>query len=101
MKLSKESFDKFTNHCGNAYRDDALKVARFSDRWVEIDQEDFENLQVKHGFWIKPNRGLGDAVAAVAQPIAKAIDAVAGTNVQGCGACKKRQEALNKLIPSL
>lgn len=47
------------------------------------------------------NFGLGDAVAAVAQPIAKAIDAVAGTNVQGCGACKKRQEALNKLIPSL
>lgn len=45
--------------------------------------------------------GLGDAVASIAQPIAKAIDAVAGTNVQNCGGCKKRQEALNKMVPNL
>lgn len=45
--------------------------------------------------------GLGDLVAKVAQPIAKAIDAVAGTNVQGCGGCKKRQEALNRFLPKL
>lgn len=44
-------------------------------------------------------RGAGDVVAAVAQPIARMIDAVAGTNVQGCGGCKKRQEALNKAMP--
>jgi len=49
---------------------------------------------------LKP-RGLGDAVAMVAQPIAKAIDAIAGTNIQQCGACKKRQEALNRIVPSL
>jgi hypothetical protein len=47
------------------------------------------------------NFGLGDVIAVVAQPIAKAIDSVAGTNIQGCGACKQRQEALNKLIPNL
>jgi hypothetical protein len=47
------------------------------------------------------NFGLGDAVAAIAQPIAKAIDSVAGTNIQQCGGCKKRQEALNKLVPNL
>ena len=40
---------------------------------------------------------LGDAVAFIAQPIAKAIDTVAGTNVQGCGGCKKRQEMLNRI----
>lgn len=45
--------------------------------------------------------GLGDLVAKVAQPIAKVIDAVAGTNVQGCGGCKKRQEALNRFLPKL
>lgn len=45
--------------------------------------------------------GLGDAVAAIAQPIARAIDSVAGTNIQQCGGCKKRQEALNKLVPNL
>jgi hypothetical protein len=43
--------------------------------------------------------GLGDLVAKVAQPIARAIDAVAGTNIKGCGGCKSRQEALNKAVP--
>lgn len=45
--------------------------------------------------------GLGDAVATVAQPVAKVIDAVFHTNVQGCGGCKKRQEALNNLVPNI
>ena len=43
--------------------------------------------------------GLGDVVERVAQPIAKLIDGVAGTNVQGCRACKKRKEYLNKKFP--
>lgn len=42
--------------------------------------------------------GLGDMVHAVAQPIAKVIDRVAGTNVQGCGACAKRRAMLNSTI---
>lgn len=46
----------------------------------------------------KPN-GLGDRVERIAQPIARAIDKVAGTNIQGCGACQKRKEALNKAFP--
>lgn len=45
--------------------------------------------------------GLGDAVAMVAQPIAGVIDAILGTNVKGCGGCKARQEALNKLVPKV
>lgn len=45
--------------------------------------------------------GLGDAVALVAQPIAKAIDAVAGTNIKQCQGCAKRREALNALVPKL
>ena len=47
----------------------------------------------------KPLRGLGDAVAVVAQPIARAIDRVAGTNVAGCGGCKQRQDTLNRWVP--
>ena len=39
--------------------------------------------------------GLGDAVAMVAQPIAAAIDMVAGTDIKGCGACAKRRANLN------
>jgi len=44
---------------------------------------------------------LGDAVASVAQPIARAIDHVAGTDLEHCGGCKKRQDALNRLGRSL
>jgi hypothetical protein len=45
--------------------------------------------------------GLGDAVAMVAQPIARAIDRVAGTNIQNCGGCKQRQEMLNRLVSNI
>lgn len=47
----------------------------------------------------RPLRGLGDAVAAIANPIARAIDAIAGTDIEGCGKCKKRQAALNTAVP--
>lgn len=39
--------------------------------------------------------GLGDAVHMMAQPIAAAIDMVAGTDIQGCSACAKRRAKLN------
>lgn len=47
--------------------------------------------------------GLGDAVAVIAQPIARAIDAATGgrTNVAGCAGCEQRQAALNKIVPDL
>lgn len=41
--------------------------------------------------------GLGDLVAAVAQPIASAIDRVAGTQIKACGGCAKRREMLNRV----
>ena len=71
-----------------------------------IDHNDpCHSCKATHQKWgvygICSNFGLGDAVAAIAQPIARAIDSVAGTNVQQCGGCKKRQEALNKLVPNL
>jgi len=50
--------------------------------------------------WTPPPEGLGDRVERIAQPIAKMIDKVAGTNIQGCGACQKRKEYLNKHFPS-
>lgn len=45
--------------------------------------------------------GLGDAVAMVAQPIARVIDRVAGTDIQNCGGCKQRQEMLNRLVSNI
>ena len=53
----------------------------------------------------RPSFGLGDAVAVLAQPIARAIDAATSklpkklrTNVAGCGGCKKRREFLNRMV---
>jgi len=37
----------------------------------------------------------GDVIAAIAQPIARTIDAMAGTNVAGCKGCKQMQQNLN------
>lgn len=47
----------------------------------------------------KPN-GLGDRVERIAQPVARVIDRLAGTNIQGCGACQKRKKYLNEKFPS-
>jgi len=49
--------------------------------------------------WREPIAGVGDIVHKVAQPIARVIDRVVKTNIQGCGGCKKRREALNKAFP--
>ena len=43
-----------------------------------------------------PKRGVGDQVERIAQPIAKVIDKALGTNIQGCGGCKRRRDYLNK-----
>jgi hypothetical protein len=41
--------------------------------------------------------GLGDVVASIAQPIAKGLDKILGTDIQNCGGCKQRREKLNKI----
>lgn len=38
---------------------------------------------------------LGDAVHAVAHPVAKVIDKIAGTSLQNCGGCAARRERWN------
>jgi hypothetical protein len=42
-----------------------------------------------------PAMKKGDAIASVAQPIAKRIDALLGTDLQSCGECKRMQANLN------
>ncbi len=46
--------------------------------------------------WKAPAPGVGDQVERIAQPVAKVIDKVLGTNVQQCGGCKRRRDYLNK-----
>lgn len=48
-----------------------------------------------------PPRGLGDLVAVFAEPIARISDAALGTKLTGCGACSKRREALNAIVPDI
>lgn len=38
----------------------------------------------------------GDAFAALAQPVARGIDYVAGTNIRNCQSCKDRQQRWNE-----
>ena len=42
--------------------------------------------------------GLGDLIHAVAQPVAREVDRVAGTNLAGCGSCQKRRQRLNRML---
>lgn len=44
---------------------------------------------------------LGDAVAVIAQPVAKVADTVLDTDLQNCGGCAKRQKQLNNLGDSI
>jgi hypothetical protein len=44
-------------------------------------------------------RGLGDVVAAVAQPIAKGLDAIFQTKIADCDGCKARRTQLNQKFP--
>ena len=43
--------------------------------------------------------GLGDIVAIFAQTVARAIDRVTGTDIEHCGGCARRRDALNKAVP--
>jgi len=43
--------------------------------------------------------GLGDLVEKIAKPVARSIDKAFGTNIEGCGGCKKRKEYLNEKFP--
>lgn len=43
--------------------------------------------------------GIGDVIHKIAQPIAKMIDAAAGTHIQTCGGCAKRRASLNSAFP--
>lgn len=77
------------------------KVQDFaSANGIQITNDDFDDNVCRN----TPNivctdslRGVGDALHVVLNPVAKLIDSVAGTNLQGCGGCRDRQQALNNL----
>jgi hypothetical protein len=64
---------------------------------IEVTREEYEARKTKP----RATFGLGDAVAAIANPIARALDATLGTKIQGCGGCARRRDALNQILPNL
>ncbi len=40
-------------------------------------------------------KNLGTTIERIAKPIARGIDAIAGTNINGCGGCNKMRDNLN------
>lgn len=66
---------------------------------VQFTDEEYHFLTDRCGP-LTGSRGLGDAVARVAKPIARAVDAMAGTRLAGCRGCGRRQDDWNKAFPS-
>lgn len=50
---------------------------------------------------VRKKIGLGDAIEAVAKPIARTIDAVIGSGLSRCGGCARRRERLNRSVPNI
>lgn len=73
------------------YLQDCLNGRLVASGCLLIQSEDLDALRAKY------SRGLGDVVAMVAQPIARAIDSVLLTDFQNCGPCVERQLWLNQL----
>lgn len=69
--------------------------------WVDVSEEEFKVHSTKPTQKFARQFGLGDAVAAIANPLARALDATIGTHIEGCGGCAQRRKALNKLLPDL
>jgi len=100
MIISKEKFERFVSKYPIEFRDEAIKLGKLTEVQFEVDDKDFLELRLKFKS-IKIQFGLGDAVAALASPIAAASDSMFGTSLSSCGGCAKRREALNQMVPNI
>ena len=100
VKVSLQHIDKCKETRPSGYAEALLAAGTIKGDILSIDHDKLEEIVRKFTpERVKPVKGLGDLIYKVANPIAKAIDSVAGTNVQGCGGCAKRREKLNQLMP--
>ena len=92
------------------YLEEVLAAGSVKDGYLEITWPAYQRLVAQYGApvsnWLTPHdnprqpmRGVGDLVAQLAQPIARTIDRVVGTNLQNCNKCKQRQARLNAAVP--
>lgn len=71
---------------------------------IKITKHTVHNLPKHPDELRKKTVGLGDAVAAVAQPTARLVDGILGTDFKNCKGCvgpDGRKERWNKQIPDI
>jgi hypothetical protein len=94
-------FDAYCARYPEAFAIEARAKVTIAVDTVSIPAGELEALRLRYKPVPRAPLGLGDVVALVAQPIARAIDAVAGTNLKECGGCKQRQAKLNRIAPNV
>jgi hypothetical protein len=100
-KISVEKLEKVKDQRPEGYVKAVQESGFLRDGFYYLENHEWEMLQRHYLVASKAKpRGLGDVVAKFAKPIARTIDRVAGTNLENCTPCKKRQEKLNQMFPN-
>lgn len=94
-------FEAYCTRFAPEFRAEALALATATADTVAIPSAALATLRTRFAPLPRKPRGLGDAVALVAEPIARLSDAVLGTKLVGCGGCAQRRAALNALVPDI
>jgi hypothetical protein len=77
------------------YLDDFLSAGEIRADFLWVPHATYEALRLKYA-----PRGLGDRIARLAKPIARAMDATLGTDLAHCQGCASRQAWLNTHFPT-
>lgn len=105
IALKRPQIEAMAAHRRPGFVEAILAAATETDGKISIAKPDY--AEITRAYLIIPAatlprpRGLGDAVALVADPIARLSDAVLGTKLVGCGGCAQRRAALNALLPDI
>lgn len=98
LRFTPDAFDRYCARYGPEFRAAVLARATVTADFIEVSRADLESVRPPTSALRRPApRGLGDLVAVVAQPIARALDRALGTDIEHCGGCAKRRAALNAL----
>lgn len=88
MKIRLSDLEAVAPRKPPGYLADVLSHGQLADGVLTLSAASYAALCLKY-------RQYGDAVAMVAQPVARAVDAALGTKVAECGGCKGRQRKWN------
>jgi len=110
MKIALEKLRERAKDRPAGYLEEVLSAGNIKGEFLVVTAEKYRELRGKYSRPATPEpaptsppagaahiAGLGDAVAAVARPIARAIDRVAGTKLSNCKGCERRKDKLNRL----